>query len=296
MDLFFEMAELSISGALVGLMYTLIALGIVLVFKASGVANLAQGAMAMVGAYLTWACLTLAGAPIWAAIPVGVVAMFFVGRGIERVALRRMIGQPAIMVIMLTLGLEIMLRGLLPAIFGPVKKRLDIGIDAAPIIIGPMLIDRAYLVSGAVALVLVGLAVLYFNTRQGVMLRAVSDDQPASWSVGISVERAIGISWGLAGIAAAAGGILWGSIQGVDWTLSLLLIKALAVAILGGLDSILGVLIAGLILGVLENVAPVYLERFGISGTRDVVASLIILATVIFKPYGLFGREEIERV
>jgi branched-chain amino acid transport system permease protein len=296
MDLFFELAELSISGALVGLMYTLIALGIVLVFKASGVANLAQGAMAMVGAYLTWACLTLAGAPIWAAIPVGVVAMFFVGRGIERVALRRMIGQPAIMVIMLTLGLEIMLRGLLPAIFGPVKKRLDIGIDAAPIIIGPMLIDRAYLVSGAVALVLVGLAVLYFNTRQGVMLRAVSDDQPASWSVGISVERAIGISWGLAGIAAAAGGILWGSIQGVDWTLSLLLIKALAVAILGGLDSILGVLIAGLILGVLENVAPVYLERFGISGTRDVVASLIILATVIFKPYGLFGREEIERV
>jgi branched-chain amino acid transport system permease protein len=296
MDLFFELAELSISGALVGLMYTLIALGIVLVFKASGVANLAQGAMAMVGAYLTWACLTLAGAPLWAAIPLGVVAMFFVGRGIERVALRRMIGQPAIMIIMLTLGLEIMLRGLLPALFGPIKKRLDIGIDAAPIIIGPMLIDRAYLVSGAVALVLIVLAVLYFNTRQGVMLRAVSDDQPASWSVGISVERAIGISWGLAGIAAAAGGILWGSIQGVDWTLSLLLIKALAVAILGGLDSILGVLVAGLILGVLENVAPVYLERFGISGTRDVVASLVILATVIFKPYGLFGREEIERV
>jgi branched-chain amino acid transport system permease protein len=200
------------------------------------------------------------------------------------------------MIIMLTLGLEIMLRGLLPALFGPIKKRLDIGIDAAPIIIGPMLIDRAYLVSGAVALVLIVLAVLYFNTRQGVMLRAVSDDQPASWSVGISVERAIGISWGLAGIAAAAGGILWGSIQGVDWTLSLLLIKALAVAILGGLDSILGVLVAGLILGVLENVAPVYLERFGISGTRDVVASLVILATVIFKPYGLFGREEIERV
>ncbi len=296
MDLFFELAELSISGALVGLMYTLIALGIVLVFKASGVANLAQGAMAMVGAYLTWACLALAGAPIWAAIPAGIVAMFFVGRGIERVALRRMIGQPVIMVIMLTLGLEIMLRGLLPALFGPVKKRLDIGIDNAPIILGPMLLDRAYLVSGVVALVLIGLAVLFFNTRQGVMLRAVSDDQPASWSVGIPVERAIGISWGLAGIAAAAGGVLWGSIQGVDWTLSLLLIKALAVAILGGLDSILGVLVAGLILGVLENVAPVYLERFGISGTRDVVASLVILATVIFKPYGLFGREEIERV
>jgi branched-chain amino acid transport system permease protein len=296
MDTIYEIAELSINGALVGLMYTLIALGIVLVFKSSGIANLAQGAVAMLGAYLAWAALALLGAPVWVGIPLVFVAMFFVGRGIERVALRRMIGQPVIMVIMLTLGLEILLRGLAPALFGPVKKRLDIGIDNAPVILGPILIDRAYLVSGAVALALVGLSLLFFRSRQGIMLRAVSDDQTASWSVGIPVERAIGISWGLAGVAAAAGGILWGSIQGVDWTLSLLLIKALAVAILGGLDSIVGVLVAGVVLGILENVAPVYLERFGISGTRDVVASLVILLTVIVRPYGLFGREDIERV
>lgn len=296
MDIFYELAELSINGALVGLMYSLIALGIVLVFKSSSVANLAQGALVMVGAYLTWAAMALGGAPVWAAIPLGVIAMYFLGRGVERVALRRMIGQPVIMVIMLTLGLEILLRGLAPAVFGPTKKPLDIGIDTAPIIIGPMLIDRAYLITGAVALGLVALAALFFGTRQGIMLRAVSDDQTASWSVGIPVERAIGLSWGLAGVAAAAAGILWGSIQGVDWTLSLLLIKALAVAILGGLDSILGVVVAGLVLGVLENVAPVYLERIGISGTRDVVASLVILATVIVRPYGLFGREDIERV
>jgi len=296
MDTVYEIAELSINGALVGLMYTLIALGIVLVFKSSGIANLAQGAVAMLGAYLAWAALALLGAPVWVGIPLVFVAMFFVGRGIERVALRRMIGQPVIMVIMLTLGLEILLRGLAPAVFGPVKKRLDIGIDNAPVILGPILIDRAYLVSGAVALALVGLSLLFFRSRQGIMLRAVSDDQTASWSVGIPVERAIGISWGLAGVAAAAGGILWGSIQGVDWTLSLLLIKALAVAILGGLDSIVGVLVAGVVLGILENVAPVYLERFGISGTRDVVASLVILLTVIVRPYGLFGREDIERV
>src|SRR5580704_5841527 len=233
MDTIYELAELSINGALVGLMYTLIALGIVLVFKSSGVANLAQGAVAMLGAYLAWAALALLSAPVWVAIPLVAVAMFFVGRGIERLALRRMIGQPVIMVIMLTLGLEILLRGLAPALFGPVKKRLDIGIDNAPVILGPILIDRAYLISGVVALALVGLAGLFFRTRQGVMLRAVSDDQTASWSVGIPVERAIGISWGLAGVAAAAGGILWGSIQGVDWTLSLLLMKALAVAILG---------------------------------------------------------------
>jgi len=296
MDFLYELAELSINGALVGLMYALVALGIVLVFKASSVANLAQGALVMVGAYLTWASMELLGAPIWAAIPLGIIAMFFIGRGIERVALRRMIGQPVIMVIMLTLGLEIMLRGLAPAVFGPVKKRLDLGIDTAPIIIGSIFIDKAYLITGVVALALVALAALFFGTRQGIMLRAVSDDQTASWSVGIPVERAIGISWGLAGVAAAAAGILWGSVQGVDWTLSLLLIKALAVAILGGLDSILGVVIAGLAVGILENVAPVYLERIGIAGTRDVVASLVILATVIVRPYGLFGREDIERV
>lgn len=296
MDFLYELAELSINGALVGLMYALVALGIVLVFKASSVANLAQGALVMVGAYLTWASMELLGAPIWAAIPLGIIAMFFIGRGIERMALRRMIGQPVIMVIMLTLGLEIMLRGLAPAVFGPVKKRLDLGIDTAPIILGSIFIDKAYLITGVVALALVALAALFFGTRQGIMLRAVSDDQTASWSVGIPVERAIGISWGLAGVAAAAAGILWGSVQGVDWTLSLLLIKALAVAILGGLDSILGVVIAGLAVGILENVAPVYLERIGIPGTRDVVASLVILATVIVRPYGLFGREDIERV
>jgi branched-chain amino acid transport system permease protein len=296
MDTIYEIAELSINGVLVGLMYTLIALGIVLVFKSSGIANLAQGAIAMVGAYLAWAALVLLGAPVWIAIPLTVVAMYFVGRGIERVALRRMIGQPVIMVIMLTLGLEILLRGLAPLLFGPSMKRLDIGIDNAPVQLGPILINRAYLVSGVVALALVGLAVLFFGTRQGVMLRAVSDDQTAAWSVGIPVERAIGVSWGLAGVAAAAGGILWGSVQGVDWAISLLLIKALAVAILGGLDSIVGMLVAGLVLGILENVAPVYFERIGISGTRDVVASLVILLTVIARPYGLFGREDIERV
>jgi branched-chain amino acid transport system permease protein len=296
MDTLYEILELSINGTFVGLMYAPIALGIVLVFKSSGVANLAQGALAMLGGYLAWAALTLVFAPAWAGLPLALLAMYVIGRGIERLALRPMVGQPAIMVIMLTLGLEVFFRGLAPALFGPVKKRLDIGIENVPIIVGPVFINRGYLVSGVVALALIGLSALFFRTRRGVLLRAVSDDQTASWSVGIPVERAIGMSWGLAGIAAGAAGILWGSNQGVDWTLSLLLIKGLAVAILGGLDSILGVLAASVILGVLENVAPVYLERVGIAGTRDVVASLVILLTIIVKPYGLFGREDIERV
>lgn len=288
--------ELSINGALVGLMYTLVALGIVLIFKSSGVANLAQGAMAMVGAYVAWAGLALIGLPVWLAVPLSLVAMFFLGRGVERVALRRMVGQPVIMVIMLTLGLEILLRGIAPALFGTVVKRLDLGIDQSPLFIGDLLINRAYLVSGVVSLVLVGLAMLFFNTRLGTVLRAVSDDHTASWAVGIQVERAIGLSWGLAGVAAASAGILWGSVQGVDWTLSLLLLKALAVAILGGLDSIPGVLLAGLMVGILESVIPGYLDPLVGGGSRDVVASLVILATIVLRPHGLFGREDIERV
>lgn len=289
-------AELAMNGALVGLMYALVALGIVLVFKSSGVANLAQGALAMVGAYVVWWLADALGAPLWAAVVIGILIMFFFGRALERLALRRMIGQPVIMVIMLTLGTEILLRGSAPALWGAQMKRMDIGIGQQPIVLGDMLINRAYLAGGVVAVVLIGLAMLFFNSRQGVMLRAVSDDQTASWAVGISVERAIGVSWGLAGIAAACAGILWGSVQGVDWTLSLLLIKALAVAILGGLDSIGGVVMAGVAVGILENVIPGYIDPLVGGGTRDLVASTVILLTMLVRPFGLFGREDIERV
>jgi branched-chain amino acid transport system permease protein len=295
MDLTY-LAELAINGVLVGLMYALVALGIVLVFKSSGVANLAQGALVMVAAYVVWWLADGLGAPLLLSVPLAVGAMYLCGRLLERVALRRMVGQPVIMIIMLTLGVEILLRGIAPALWGPAMKRLEIGIPQQPLFLGDILVNQAYLIGGVAALVLIGLSLLFFNSRQGVMLRAVSDDQSASWAVGIRVEHAIGLSWGLAGIAAASAGILWGSVQGVDWTLSLLLIKALAVAILGGLDSIIGVLVAGIIIGVLENVIPGYLDPLVGGGTRDVVASAVILLTVLVRPYGLFGREDIERI
>lgn len=290
------LAELALNGVLIGLMYALVALGVVLVFKASGVANFAQGALGMVAAYLVWWLAVSLGAPLWAAIPLGVVGMFLLGRGIERVALRRMIGQPVIMIIMLTLGLEIMLRGLAPAIWGSTMKRMDLGIGHKPLFLGPILVNRAYLIGGGISIVLIVLALLFFRSRQGIALRAIADDQAASWAVGIRVERAIGLSWGLAGIVAAAAGILWSSVQGVDWTLSLLLIKGLAVAILGGLDSIEGVVVAGLIVGVLENVVPGYADAWVGGGSRDVVAALVILLTILVRPFGLFGREDIERI
>ena len=287
--------ELLINGALTGLMYSLVALGIVLIYKSSGVPNLAQGAMVMSASYVVWMA-TSYGLPIYLAIIVGIVLMFVFGILAERLLLRKMVGQPIIMIVMLTLGLEIFLRGLGPGFLGAAPKQISIGVSLAPIIIGDVFINRVYLVGGIVAVVLIGVSMLFFRTHMGTKLRAVSDDHVSSWSVGISVERAIGISWGLAGLSAVAAGVVWGSVQGVDWTLSELLFPAIAVVILGGLDSVAGVLLGGLIVGILGSVVPGYLDVIAGGGTRDVVTSVIILFTIMFRPHGIFGREDIERV
>jgi branched-chain amino acid transport system permease protein len=289
-------SELSINGALVGLMYALVALGIVVVYKASRYANLAQGALCMAGGY---ACATLAGGlglPVWAAIPIAIALMFGVGMLVERFLLRRMIGQPVVMVIMLTLGLEILLRGLVPGLLGSSVKRLDIGIPQAPLILGDILVNRVYLIGGVIAFAAIGAVMLFYRSAVGVRMRAVSDDPVASWAVGIKVESLIALAWGIAGAAAGAAGVLWGTVQGVDWTLSLLLLKAVAIAILGGLDSVPGVLVAGVVLGIVESIAAGLIDPLVGGGTRDVVASVIILLTVVIRPHGLFGREHIERV
>lgn len=287
--------ELLINGALTGLMYGLAGLGFVLIYKSSGVVNLAQGAMIMLAGYIVWMLFT-AGLPIYLAIVGGVVLMYLFGLLAERVLLRKMVGQPIIMIVMLTLGLEIFLRGVGPGFLGASPKQIDIGVSLAPIILGDIFINRVYLVGGIVALILIAISMLFFRTRLGTKLRAVSDDHVSSWSVGISVEHAIGISWGLAGISAVAAGVVWGSVQGVDWTLSQLLFPAIAVVILGGLDSVVGVLVASLIVGILGSVIPGYLDELAGGGTRDVVTSLVILLTIMVRPYGMFGREDIERV
>ena len=293
---FFLILELMINGVFVGLMYALVSLGIVLIYKTSGLVNLAQGALAMTGAYITWVVGNYFGVPIWIAIPAAVVLMFFGGVFLERSALRRMIGQPVIMAIMLTLGIEIALRGLLPGVFGAAVKKLDIGISPAPLFVGDILINQSIMIGGVVSLALILGSLAFFNSRYGIVMRAVADDQTASWSVGIRVEKAIAVAWGLAAVSATGAGILWGATQGVDWSLSLLLIKALAIAILGGLDSIPGVILAGVIVGVAESLATGVVDPFVQASTRDIVASVIILATLLFKPHGLFGHEHIERV
>lgn len=288
--------ELLINGALTGLMYSLVALGFVLIFKSSGVPNLAQGAMTMLAGYVYWAFASWLGLPIYFGLLSGAAVMVVFGLLAERLLLRRLAGQPMIMIVMLTLGLDILLRGAVPGIFGPTPKSVDLGIPLQPLMVGEAFINRSYLIGGSIAFILIVLSMLFFRTRLGTKLRAVSDNHVSSWAVGISVERAVGLSWALAGASALAAGVMWGSVQGVEWSLSTLLFPTIAVVILGGLDSIPGVLVGGVIVGILGSVVPGYVDSIVGGPTRDVVTSLVILLVITVRPHGIFGRETIERI
>ena len=295
MDLMY-LLELAINGAMSGLMYSLVAMGIVLIYKSSSVPNLAQGALTMVGAYVVLAFANGAGLPMWAAIPLAMLTMMGVGMGIERVALRRLAGRPIVMILMMTLGLDIFLRAVTLVVGGGTARPLDIGISNDPLFLGPLLLNRAYLVGAVVALGLFAVFVFFFRTRRGVVLRAIADDYMASWAVGISVERGVALSWALSSLVATAAGVLWGSIQGVDQSLSLLLLKGITVAVLGGMDSLGGAILAGIALGVIEAVASGILDPLLGGGTRELVVALVLILTIMIRPHGLFGRHDIERL
>tara|TARA_E500000318_G_scaffold78156_1_gene73052 strand:- start:9388 stop:10275 length:888 start_codon:yes stop_codon:yes gene_type:complete len=295
MDLVF-LAELTVNGALTGLLYSLFAIGLVLIYKSSSVPNLAQGALTMLGAYVVLAFSHNMGWPLWVAIPLAAVIMFVVGIGIERVALRRLAGRPVIMILMMTMGIDIFLRGTTLAIWGGSSRSVELGVSYDPLFVGDMLLSRIHIAGAGVAIALFVAFLLFFRSRLGIRLRAISDDYMASWSVGISVERGVGLSWGLASIVAVATGVIWGEIQGVDQSLSILLLKGLTVAVLGGLDSIVGAIVAGIILGILESVGSFYLDEIVGGGSRDLIVAAVLILTVMIQPHGLFGRHDIERV
>jgi len=288
--------ELAVNGALTGLMYSLVAMGIVLIYKSSSVPNLAQGAMAMLGAYLVLEIMTLLGVNVWVATFVSMLVMFLFGMSIERLTLRRLAGRPTIMILMMTLGLEIFLRASSMTIGGGTNRPMSLGISDEPLFIGPLLLSRAHLIGALVALTLFVVLAIFFRTRRGIVLRAISDDYVASWSVGISVESGVALSWALSSMIATIAGVLWGSVQGVDQSLSLLLLKGVTVAVLGGLDSIGGAILAALLVGVFEGVASGYLDPIVGGGSRDLVIAAILVGTILVRPHGLFGRHDIERI
>jgi len=288
--------ELAVNGGLAGLMYALVAMGIVLIYKSSSVPNLAQGGLTMLGAYMVLAFANDAGLPMWLAIPAAIATMFLAGMGIERVALRRLAGRPIVMILMMTLGIDIFIRATTMTIWGGSGRPLQVGISDAPLFLGPLLLNRAYVVGAVVSLVLFVAFMLFFRTRRGVVLRAISDDYTASWSVGISVERGVALSWALSSVVATTAGVLWGSVQTVDQTLAMLLLKGITVAVLGGMDSLGGAILAGLLLGILESVASGVLDPLLGGGTRELVVAAVLIFTIMIRPHGLFGRHDIERI
>ena len=288
-------AELLVSGLLVGVLYAMVALGFVLIYKASDVFNFAQGAMTFFAALALVSVLPRLGwvlGLLFVAALMGVVAL-----AVERLALRPLAGRPPLALAMSTLGVTFALGGLAQALWGTEPQRLSLGIPATPIEAAGILINRIDLfAAGAVAVLVAALVWFFQRTKIGLGLRAVSDDHEVAMSVGIALRRVWMVAWTLSGLVALAAGILWGNRVGVGFAVSLIAFKALPVLIIGGVDSIPGAILAGLLVGAGENLAEGFVGPLVGGGLNDVFAYLLALLVLMVRPYGFFGREIIERV
>jgi branched-chain amino acid transport system permease protein len=287
---------LVVSGLLIGLMYSLIALGFVLIYKATDAINFAQGEFVMLAGFMATTVLA-AELPIWVAIAATILGMIAFSFALERAVLRPLLGRPAVAVIMATIGLANILRGLPPITVGAQTRALPLPIGDDPIFVWSAVIPPIQLVGMIVSIVfLAGFTVFFLKSRMGIALRAVADNQQVAMAMGINVERYFGIAWAMAGIVSALGGIIWGSMLGVDTQLALIGLKVFPVVILGGLDSIVGAVVGGLIVGVVESLAAGYLDPYVGGGTKDFAPYVLMIITLMFKPYGIFGTRRIERV
>ena len=294
MEFFFDLIT---NGLLVGLMYSLVALGFVLIFKATSIINFAQGDLVMFAGYIAAVMLSIQGMTMWIMVPVLVVAMVALGFVLERGILRPMVGQPVVSVIMVTIGLSFALQGLVSIFWGASTRELPLPVRFEPYVVGPVFVSPINLLAAGIAIVfLIGFGLFFTRSRLGVAMRAVADDQQASMVVGIRVPRVFALSWAISGMAAAAGGLIWGNMLGVDTLLALVGLKVFPVVILGGLDSIAGAIIGGLIMGAVESLAAGYLDPYVGGGTKDFIPYVLMILVLFVKPYGFFGHETIERV
>ena len=304
--------ETLFGGLMAGMLYALVALGFVLIFKASGVFNFAQGAMVLFAAlsmarFSEWIPKWLGVAPAWwtllAALLVGMGAMILIAWLIERLALRHLVNQEPITLLMATLGIAYFLDGLGPLIFGSGVYGIDVGMPKDPMFVmeglfeGGVLVSKEDLYAALIAMLLVaGLSLFFQKTRTGRALRAVADDHQAAQSVGIPLSRIWVIVWSVAGGVALVTGIIWGSKMGVQFSLSLVALKALPVVILGGLTSVPGAIIGGLIIGLGEKLSEIYLGPLLGGGIENWFAYVLALGFLLVRPQGLFGDKIIDRV
>lgn len=293
--------EVLIGGLLSGVMYALVAIGFVLIYKASGVFNFAQGAMVFFAALTCVGIMDKFGLSLWLAIPLTMLTMIALGMAIERVVLRPLVNQPEITLFMATIGLTFFIEGLAQLMWGSQVHKLDLPIEDVPM---PFLMDHFNIIvsqfdvvaAGICALLVICLALLFSKTKVGRALRAVADDHQAALAVGIPLQRIWAVVWGVAGLVAMVAGLLWGARNGVQFALTFIALKALPVLILGGFTSVPGAIVGGLIIGASEKLAEVYLGPMvggGIEGWFPYVLALLFL---LVRPEGLFGEKIIRRI
>ncbi|WP_426173240.1 branched-chain amino acid ABC transporter permease [Massilia sp. TWR1-2-2] len=298
MSFFFEVL---IGGLLSGIMYALVAIGFVLIYKASGVFNFAQGAMVFFAALTCVGMVDKFGVPMWLAIVLTMVVMVVLGLAIEKVVLRPLVNQPEITLFMATIGLAFFIEGLAQLIWGSQVHKLTLPIEDVPI---PWLLDSYNIMvskfdvtaAAICALMVTALALLFSKTKIGRALRAVADDHQAAQAVGIPLQQIWGVVWAVAGLVALVAGLLWGARNGVQFALTFIALKALPVLILGGFTSVPGAIVGGLIIGASEKLAEVYIGPMvggGIEGWFPYVLALLFL---LVRPEGLFGEKIIRRI
>ena len=285
------------NGVMIGLMYALIALGFVLIYKATDAINFAQGEFVMFAGFIAAGAAVAAGLSFWISALLAIGGMVALGFGLERVVLRPLIGRPIIAVVMATIGLAAVLRGGAVLAFGAGTRDIAMPVGGAPLNLGLVLLSRVQLVGAAVSIVFLAVFSWFFlRSRVGIAMRAVADSQQVAMAMGINVERYFALAWAMAGVVSALGGVVWGAMLGVDNQLALVGLKVFPVVILGGLDSILGAVVGGLIVGVVENVAAGYLDPYVGGGTKDFAPYVLMIIALMIRPEGIFGRRRIERV
>ena len=285
------------NGVMIGLMYSLIALGFVLIYKATDAINFAQGEFVMFAGFIAAGAVEMAGFPFWVAALLAIGGMVVLGFGLERVVLRPMIGRPVIAVVMATIGLAAVLRGTATMAFGAGTRALVMPVSDEPLEFGLVTLPPIQLVGAGVSLVfLAGFTWFFLKSRTGIAMRAVADSQQVSMAVGINVRRYFALAWAMAGVVSALGGVVWGAMLSVDNQLALVGLKVFPVVILGGLDSIIGAVVGGLIVGIVENLAAGYLDPYVGGGTKDFAPYVLMILVLMIRPEGIFGRRRIERV
>ena len=294
MELFFMTLT---TGIMVGGIYALVALGWVLIYKCSGVLNLAMGEMTLIGAYMSLSFYSM-GMPFILALICSLIAGLILGVLTERIFLDKLIGQPVLTVIMVTVGLAFFFKGTLQLIWGTDTRMFDPPVFALePLRIGPLVIGQVYLWSFFAAIFLLVLFVAFFKyTRWGLAMQATADDEMAALSLGVSARFVYAAAWAIAFMAAGVGGTLLGNINGLNISVGYLGLLVLPAVVLGGLNSVPGAILGGIVIGILQNFSGAYLDRFFPGGVKEIAPFVFMAIFLLFKPHGIWGWERIERV